>query len=102
MHSGIQAALLNIKQHIQQCDPSEGPNPIATLYPRCLRSNVLSCADVPLSSAGQDIAPGMGLLVQHLRNSSIRGIINVMSRLIEEHGITELQRIGIFSRGKGL
>ncbi|GAB1729802.1 hypothetical protein NU195Hw_Modified_184t1 [Hortaea werneckii] len=100
MRSDIQAALLNIKQHIQQCDSSEAPKPIATLYPPCLRSNVLSCAIVPLSSAGQDIVPEMAFLVQYLHNSSIRGIINVMSRLIEEHGIPELQRIGILSQGK--
>lgn len=41
----------------------------------------------------------MNFLIQFHDPSDLRGAVNAMMRLIEVHGLPELQRVGIFSQG---
>ena len=44
----------------------------------------------------------MRLVVQHIDKPDLRGTINAMMRLIEEHGLAELQRVGVLSQEGGM
>lgn len=103
MRDAVQTASLRIQQHIQQGSAEDAALLSATSYPVSLRSGVLASTDVQTQISGQDATfPEISLAVQRLKNPDIRGTINIMARLIEQHGLLELQRVGIVSQGKGV
>jgi hypothetical protein len=54
--------------------------------------------------AGTDkiAVPDMRLVMQYLDKPNLRGNINAMARLIEEHGAHELQRVGVLIQEGGM
>jgi hypothetical protein len=103
MRYAIQAALLRIQQHTQSRDTNDPQRLSASKLQVCSRSKVLSYAYDPLSDGtGRDAVPDMRLVIQHLDKPDLRGTINAMVRLIEKHGILELQRVGVLSQEGGM
>lgn len=43
----------------------------------------------------------MNLMIQFHDSTDLRGVVNAMMRLIERHGVEQLQRVGISSHGSG-
>lgn len=103
MRDAVQTASLRIQQHIQQGCAEKAALLSATSYPVSLRSGVLASSGFQTQISGQDATfPKLRLVVQHLGNPGIRGTVNAMVCLIEQHGLCELQRVGIVSQGKGV
>jgi hypothetical protein len=103
MRYAIQAALLRIQQHTQSRNTNDTQGLSASALQVCSKSKVLSYADDPLSDGtGRIAVPDMRLVIQHLDKPDFRGTINAMMRLIEEHGVLELQRVGVLSQEGGM
>lgn len=103
MRDAVQAALLRVQRYAQQGSAEDAARLSAKSYPRSLRSGILASTGYLSKAAGQDGAlPDMRLAVQHLENPNLRGTVNAMACLIEQHGLCELQRVGVVSRGKGV
>jgi hypothetical protein len=112
MRDAVQAASRRIKWHIKQSNADGAPESSATpvqIYPR---SRLLSFANVSTTTLCQDISvldgpdevavPDIRVVMQYLDKPNLRGKINAMARLIEEHGAYELQRIGVLSQEGGM
>jgi len=103
MRSAIQAALARIQQHTQFHNGNNTPELRATALQVCTISSVLASADVPVPKEEDRYAlPDTRLAVQLIDKPSLRGIINAIVRLIEQHGLMELQRVGVCSPEGGM
>jgi hypothetical protein len=98
MRSAVQAASLRIHQYTQLQNANDVPGSSSTAPPICLRSRVLSSSNGKRGTGG----PRMRLAVQHIDKPDLRGTINAMMRLLEEHGLVELQRVGVLSQEGGM
>jgi hypothetical protein len=96
MRSAIQAASLRIQQHAQLHNGNDAPGLSATALQICSIPRAGSSAGVHVSDGS--VGPDMYLAVQLINNPDLRGTINAMVRLIEEHGVAELRRVGVRSQ----
>jgi len=99
MRSAIQAASLRIQQHKQLHNGNDAPGLSATALQICSIPRAGSSAGGLVShgtygSVGSD----MCLAVQLIDKPDLRGTVNAMVRLIEEHGVAELRRVGVRSQ----
>lgn len=103
MRDAVQAALLRLQQHVLQGDAGDAVRLSADSYPMSLRSEILASTDYPSKAAGYDGSlPEMLLAVQHLEHPDLRGTVNAMICLVEQHELCKLQRVGIVSQEKGV
>jgi hypothetical protein len=98
MRSAIQAALLRVQQHTQLRNGNGTPELSATALQVCSRSSVLSSAGVSVRDGTHGgVSPNTHLALQLIDKPNLRGTINALMRLIEQHGLEELQRFGVLS-----
>lgn len=100
MRSDVQNAALRIQQYDRLYNEKDTPGLGVTTFQVCRRSRVLPSADLSLPQGTP--APDVRLAIQHIDTADLRGTINTMARLIEEHGIAELQRVGVLSQEGGM
>lgn len=103
MRSAIQAALLRVQQHVQLHHGNDTPWLSATPLQVCSRSSVLSSAGVSVPDGTHGyISPDTQLALQLVDKPDPRGTINALACLIEQHGLEELQRVGVCSPEGGM
>lgn len=103
MRSDVQAASLRIQHHARSYNEKDASGLGGATFQVCKRSRLVSSADVPAPWRAQGtVAPDVCLAIQHVGKPDLRGTINAMVRLIEEHGMTELQRVGVLSQEGGM
>ena len=103
MRNAIQAASLRIQQHAEYHNGNDTPDLRATALQVCAKSSVLASADVPVpKEEDRYVLPDTRLAVQLVHKPNLRGIINALMRLIEQHGLRELQRVGVLSLEGGM
>lgn len=99
MRSAIQAASLRIQQHKQLHHGNDAPGLSATALQICSVPRAGSPEGGPvLDGTDESIGPDMCLAVQLIDKPDLRGTINAMVRLVEEHGAVELRRVGVRSQ----
>jgi len=96
MRSAIQAASLRIQQHAQLHNGNDAPGLSATALQICSIPRPVASAGLHVSNGS--VVPDMRLAVQLIDKPDLRGTINAMVRLIEEHGVAELRRVGVRSQ----
>lgn len=100
MRSDVQAASLRIQQYAQLHNEKDISELGVTTFQVCTRSHVLPSAYFPLPQG--TFAPDVRLAIQHIDKADLRGTSNAMVCLIERHGLSELQRVGVLSQEGGM